>query len=86
MNVVQSQSFIVGAMAGTAIITTAETLAEGKPPAARSLIGFAGACVGLGIIALWAPDLAASLSGLVLVATIFVNSQALTSAIIKITK
>ena len=86
MNTNDSQAFIVGAMTATGVIAVGESVAEGHAPPARVFLGFAGACIGLGIIALWAPDLAASLSGLVLVATIFVNADTLMSDIVKITK
>lgn len=80
-----AQQFIVGAMTATGVIAAGEAIAEGSPPMARTFIGYAGACLGLGVVALWAPDLAASLAGLVLVATIFTKSDTLMSGIIQIT-
>ena len=85
MNTVQSQQFIVGALAATGVIAAGEAIAAGHAPAARTVIGFAGSAIGLGVIALWSPDLASSLAGLVLVATIFTSAPDLWSGIISAT-
>lgn len=85
MNTVQSQQFIVGALAATGVIAAGESIAAGHAPAARTVIGFAGASIGLGVIALWSPDFASSLAGLVLVAAIFTSAPDLWSGIISAT-
>lgn len=86
MTPIGAQQFIVGAMTATGVIAAGEAIAEGRTPVARTFIGYAGACIGLGVIALWAPALSASMAGLVLVATIFTKSDTLWSGIIQITQ
>ena len=85
MNTLKAQTIVIGGMTAVGIVAAANTVAEGSAPAPRMAIGYAGACLGLGVIALYSPNTAASLTGLVVVATIFTQSDALWSAIIKVT-
>ena len=81
MNEERGQSLVVGCLAASAAIVAANAIAEGHAPAFRQLAGFTFAAVGLGTLAMVAPDLAGSLSMLVLTSALFLYSGPMLDAV-----
>lgn len=85
MNEQRSQELIVGCLAATAAIATASSLADGRTPGIRLVIGTAFTGVGLATVNMFAPGLAGSFAVLVLTTTVFVYGAPLMDAVTRTT-
>ncbi len=81
----RSQQLIVGCLAGTAVVATASSLAEGEGPSGRILVGTAFAGLGLATLNMFAPEVAGSFAVLMLVSAVFVYGGPAISAVTSLT-
>lgn len=85
MDQARAQQLIVGCLAASSAVAAGSSLADGEAPGMRMVVGVAFTGVGLATVAMFAPDLAGSLSVLILTTTVFVYGRPFMDAITDLT-
>lgn len=83
MNEQRAQQLVVGSVAATAMVSGANYLVRDETPGMRWIIGVTGSAIGLAIVAMFAPQLAAGLAVLLLATTVFVYGGPVWEAVSK---